>query len=311
MDTFLHQRDTVARYLASNTRVGKALSSREQKEWAQRELKYREEWIQNGVWRADMKVDADMIADAWDYTKQESKRAAVRRANAKTVVKKDSEDRMKKREGYASEIEEMDRERNSRDQDREIGARRDTQRTLGGDIVPEQRWNYQSWTESRSPLRTQCDQGEEIPREDQEEHLEKGQSQTFRLGTRANKLPPSAEICHSMTTRSRTLDPQGPTTLDRPLAMGPASDIRTPTQFNTPRGHTIDRLTSLTRSCGPQPYTTEDFMAPLLTDGAGREAYTPWGHQDMTTLANQLPPLTAGSVGLDQEVRNRGQLEMS
>ena len=151
----------------------------------------------------------------------------------------------------ASEIEEMDRERNSRDQDREIGARRDTQRTLGGDIVPEQRWNHQSWTQSRSPLRTRCDQGGEIPREDQEEYLEKGQSQTFRLCTRANKLPPSAEICHSMTTRSRTLDPQGPTTLDRPLAMGPASDIRTPTQFNTPRGHTIDRLTSLTRSCGP------------------------------------------------------------
>ena len=161
--------------------------------------------------------------------------------------------------------------------------------------MPEQRWNHQSWTQSRSPLRTRCDQGEEIPREDQDEHLEKGQSQTFRLGTRANKLPPSAEICHSMTTRSRTLDPQGPTTLDRPLAMGPASDIRTPTQFNTPRGHTIDHLTSLTGSCGPQPYTTEDFMAPLLTDGAGREAYTPWGHRDMTTLANHLPPFTAGA----------------
>ena len=205
----------------------------------------------------------------------------------------------------ASEIEEMDRERNSRDRDGEIGARRDTQRTLGGDIVPEQRGNYQSWTQSRSPLRTRCDQGEEIPREDQEEHLEKGQSQTFRLGTRANKLPPSAEICHSMMTRSRTLDPQGPTTLDRPLAMGPASDIRTPTQFNTPRGHIIDRLTSLTRSGGPQPYTTEDFMAPLLTDGAGREAYTPWGHRDMTTLANRLTTTYSGSVGLDQEVRNR------
>ena len=36
-------------------------------------------------------------------------------------------------------------------------------------------------------------------------------------------------------------------------------------------------------------------MAPLLTDGAGREAYTPWGHRDMTTLANHLPPLTAGA----------------
>ena len=102
MATLLQQRDTVARYLASNTRVGKALSSSEQKEWARRELKYREEWIQNGIWRADMKVDADMIADAWDYTMQESKRAAVKRANAKPVGKKDSEDRMKKREGYVS-----------------------------------------------------------------------------------------------------------------------------------------------------------------------------------------------------------------
>ena len=102
MDTLPQQRATVARYLASNTRVGKALSSSEQKKWAQRELKYREEWEQNGVWRADMKVDADMIADPWDYTKHESKRAVVRRADAKNVVKKDSEDRMKKREGYVT-----------------------------------------------------------------------------------------------------------------------------------------------------------------------------------------------------------------
>ena len=581
MDTILHQRDTVARYLASNTRVGKALSSSEQKEWAQRELKYQEEWVQNGVWRADVKVDMDMIADAWEYTKQESKRAAVRRANAKTVVKKDSEDRMKKREGYVtilleayraaidmakqkregrladsrpqpvrldgvpntskdrspgpaptaldsqegggeeersaaskadtdqstlypsltndlsapddtlapppyvthsnlpdesrrqhtmvsmnvpgmdksqmiredpaashqypllfirngpvsieysglahtkmgnneedgqrrtkrtsgkwtneviegrsgpaaiiggephappmtprrrhqdeghgrtarptlkqggnieecwqeedtryhnkyrdiddshsnreahtraryqerddenrlrdqvmdpdeegyrmestrrtSEMEEMDRERNSRDQDREIGARRDIQCTPGGDVVPEQRGNYQSWTQSKTLFRTLCDQGEEIPRDNHEEHLEKRQSQTFRLGARANKLPPAAEICHSMKTRSRTLDPQGLTTSDCPLTMGPASDIRTPIQFNTQRDHTIDRLTSQTRSCGPQPYTTVDIMAPLLTDGAGREAYTPWGHRDMATLANLLPPLTAGA----------------
>ena len=194
-----------------------------------------------------------------------------------------------------SEMEEMDRERNSRDQDREIGARRDIQCTPGGDVVPEQRGNYQSWTQSKTLLRTLCDQGEEIPRDNHEEHLEKRQSQTFRLGARANKLPPAAEICHSMKTRSRTLDPQGLTTLDRPLTMGPASDIRTPTQFNTPRDHTIDRLTSQTRSCGPQPYTTVDIMAPLLTDGAGREAYTPWGHRDMTTLANHLPPLTAGA----------------
>ena len=49
-----------------------------------------------------MKVDADMIADAWDYTKEESKRAAVRHADAKNVMKKDSEDRMKKREGYVT-----------------------------------------------------------------------------------------------------------------------------------------------------------------------------------------------------------------
>ena len=194
----------------------------------------------------------------------------------------------------------MDRERNRRDQDREIGTRRDTQCTLRGDTVPEQRSNRQSWTQSRSPLRTRCDQGEETLREDGEdiyqENLETGQSQTFRLGTRVNKLPPPAEIYHSMTTRSRRLNPQGLITLDHPLAMGPAPDLRTPTQFNTPdRGRTIDRLTSLIRSCGPQPYTTEDFMAPLLTDGAGREAYTPWGHRDMTTLANHLPPLTAGA----------------
>ena len=36
-------------------------------------------------------------------------------------------------------------------------------------------------------------------------------------------------------------------------------------------------------------------MAPLLTDGAGREAYTPWGHRDMTTLAKLLPSRTAGA----------------
>ena len=158
-----------------------------------------------------------------------------------------------------SEMEEMDRERNSRDQDREIGARRDIQCTPGGDVVPEQRGNYQSWTQSKTLLRTLCDQGEEIPRDNHEEHLEKRQSQTFRLGARANKLPPAAEICHSMKTRSRTLDPQGLTTLDCPLTMGPASDIRTPIQFNTQRDHTIDRLTSQTRSCGPQPYTTVDI----------------------------------------------------
>ncbi|KAK0139104.1 hypothetical protein N1851_024331 [Merluccius polli] len=40
----------------------------------------------------------------------------------------------------------------------------------------------------------------------------------------------------------------------------------------------------------------EDFMAPLLTDGAGREAYTPWGHRDMATLADRLPTLTAGAL---------------
>ena len=37
-----------------------------------------------------------------------------------------------------SGIEEIDRERNRRDQEREIGTRRDTQHTLRGDTVPEQ-----------------------------------------------------------------------------------------------------------------------------------------------------------------------------
>ena len=105
--------------------------------------------------------------------------------------------RMKsKRRG--SEIEEMDREGNRRDQEREIGTRRDTQHTLRGDTVPDQRSNRQSWIQSESPLRTQRDQEEETPSEDQEdtyrENLETGQLQTFRLSTRVNKLPPPVEI---------------------------------------------------------------------------------------------------------------------
>ena len=188
-----------------------------------------------------------------------------------------------------SEIEESDRERNSRDHDIGIGAGCVTPRTLRGDIVPKQRSTYRSWTLNRSPLRTGCDIGDVRPKEDQGGLLDKGQSQTFKLDARVNELPPSADISQSMMTRSRTLDPQGLITLDCSLTKGTASNISTPAQFDTSKAVTIERLTGLTGSGGPKPYTAEDFMAPLLTDGEGREAYTPWGHRDMATLANHDP----------------------
>ncbi|KAK0139834.1 hypothetical protein N1851_023276 [Merluccius polli] len=78
--------------------------------------------------------------------------------------------------------------------------------------------------------------------------------------------------------------------------MGCTPNPRNSSQFNTPnRDRSIDCSASQTRPCRPRQYTIEDFMAPLLTDGAGREVYTPWGHRDMHTLANTLPPLTAGA----------------
>ncbi|KAK0150625.1 hypothetical protein N1851_008262 [Merluccius polli] len=181
------------------------------------------------------------------------------------------------------EIEEADQEDNRQDQEREPNTRQD--------IVPGQKSDRRTWIQGESSLRTWCDMEEEAPRDDREdtyrENQVAGKSQTLRLGTRVKRLPPPSVTHHSMATRSRRSDPQ---------AMGYTPNPRTSSQYNTPnRDRTTDCPASRTRPCRPQPYTMEDFMAPLLTDGVGRAVYTPWGHRDMTTLANSLPPLSAGA----------------
>ena len=45
-------------------------------------------------------VDTNLTKDAWEDTLQESRRAATRRASAKTEQEKDTFKRMKKREKY-------------------------------------------------------------------------------------------------------------------------------------------------------------------------------------------------------------------
>ncbi|KAK0136685.1 hypothetical protein N1851_027132 [Merluccius polli] len=588
MDTLRQQRATVGRYLASNAQVGKPLSSSEQKEWARRELKYRKEWEHNGVWRTDVMVDTDMIVDAWNYTVEESKRAAVRRAGADTIQKKDADERMKKREGHVKNLLEaygaaIDMEKQKREvqsanlrpqsmslnrvhfttptelldpapaiQDTSKGAGEEGMRAVPGgetdkntlyptlandqpvltnlsspppymihshppaetmhqhtmvtmgsptdesrttrdgpavlhqhplltirngpvsiaysgpmyktagengtddlrgssrtpgrwtemviegrsgpgaimgrepldpsrnssrrhrdeepcrtvrstqrqgeirqryeeeswnrgdyregeetqyeemlsdtedetysnreahtraryqerrnddrarnwprdpdnlgygmesgrrgremeeahqddtrqdqqrepnnrqDLIPGQRSERQTWTQGESSLLMGCDTEEEPPRDDREDTFREnqvvGKSQTLRLNTRVKSLPPPLVTHHSMTTRPRRPDPWSPITSDHPQAMGCTPNPRNSSQFNTPnRDRSIDCSASQTRPCRPRQYTIEDFMAPLLTDGAGREMYTPWGHRDMHTLANSLPPLTAGA----------------
>ncbi|KAK0132327.1 hypothetical protein N1851_032800 [Merluccius polli] len=190
------------------------------------------------------------------------------------------------------EIEEADQDDNRQDQEREPNNRQD--------IIPGQRSDRRTWTQGESSLRTWCDMEEEPPRDDREdtyrENQVAGKSQTLRLGTRVKRLPPPLVTHHSMTTRSRRPDPQSPITSDHPQAMGYTPNPRNSSQFNTPnRDRSTNHPASQTRPCRPRPYTMEDFMAPLLTDGVGRAVYTPWGHRDMTTLANSLPPLSAGA----------------
>ncbi|KAK0148963.1 hypothetical protein N1851_010647 [Merluccius polli] len=190
------------------------------------------------------------------------------------------------------EMEEAHQDDTRQDQQREPNNRQD--------LIPGQRSERQTWTQGESSLLMGCDTEEEPPRDDREDTFREnqvvGKSQTLRLDTRVKSLPPPLVTHHSMTTRPRRPDPWSPITSDHPQAMGCTPNPRNSSQFNTPnRDRSIDCSASQTRPCRLRQYTIEDFMAPLLTDGAGREVYTPWGHRDMHTLANSLPPLTAGA----------------
>ncbi|KAK0141207.1 hypothetical protein N1851_021800 [Merluccius polli] len=171
---------------------------------------------------------------------------------------------------HVGDIEEADRGDDRRDQRGETHNRQDN--------VPGQGADLSTWTlMSKSSL--MWDDMDEVPLgSDQEDNYRENQAvgrlQTPRLDSRVKRLPPPLAKQHAMTTRSRRPDPRSPIASDHHQTVG-----CTPNPRNLSRSHTSKR----------------DFMAPLLTDGAGREVFTPWGHRDMYSLANRLPPLTAGA----------------
>ena len=128
--------------------------------------------------------------------------------------------------------EEMEQDRNRRDQERRTEPGQNTYHTLREDTTPARRSEYQTQTRSETPLPIRHEEKggahRNIGEDNYRESRERRQSPSPCLGTRFHEPLQLAETQHSMATSSKKFDSLVPTTSDKPQSMASAPDPGTP-----------------------------------------------------------------------------------